>query len=245
MTIEEKAKAYDEALEKARMYRDNAKAVEEYAAVARYENIFPQLRESKNERIRQFLIERIISLYGADSVTPDGIAVNDIVSYLEKQKEPKYAPDALQKSFEAGQASIVDNPEQYGLCKKAEWSEEDEKMRTNAVLSLQYLIEEFPNADFIDSVKKEKAWLKSLCLQPKQEWSDEDEKMRSRILNIFACDQKHYLDETAWLQSLRPSWKPSEEQMKELKDASAVMKCDSDDNAFPSLKTLYEQLEKL
>ena len=53
-------------------------------------------------------------------------------------------------------------------------------------------------------------------LQKPMEWSEEDEKMRSRILDIFACDQKHYLDETAWLQSLRPSWKPSEEQIQAL-----------------------------
>lgn len=47
MTTEEKAKAYDRALEKARIYHDNAKAVKEYAAVARYENIFPELHEEE------------------------------------------------------------------------------------------------------------------------------------------------------------------------------------------------------
>lgn len=40
-------KKYKEALERARIYHDNAKAVEEYAAAARYENIFPELREKK------------------------------------------------------------------------------------------------------------------------------------------------------------------------------------------------------
>ena len=51
--------------------------------------------------------------------------------------EQKMAPDDLQKSFEAGQMSIVDNPEQYGLCKKQEWSEEDKLTVDSAIFWLE------------------------------------------------------------------------------------------------------------
>ena len=44
------------------------------------------------------------------------------------------------------------------------------------------------------------------------EWSEEDEKMRSRILDIFACDQKHYLNETAWFKSLPERFNPQPNQ---------------------------------
>lgn len=54
-TIEEKAKAHDKALTKARMYRDNAKAAGDYAAVARYENIFPELSKSEDDELIEII----------------------------------------------------------------------------------------------------------------------------------------------------------------------------------------------
>ena len=58
--------------------------------------------------------------------------------------------------------------------KPAEWGEEDENMRNNTILSLQSLIDEGINDEFIKGVKDEITWLKSLRPQPKQEWSEED-----------------------------------------------------------------------
>ena len=105
MIIEEKTKAYDEALEKARMYRDNAKAVEDYAAVARYENIFPQLCESEDERMRKRAIAILKqqrdywSYDGPMNKFPPATPRKDLVdaidvalAYLEKQKESKELP---------------------------------------------------------------------------------------------------------------------------------------------------------
>ena len=92
MNIEEKAKAYDEALEKARIYRDNAKAVEEYSSVARYENIFPELRESEDERIRK----RIVLLVEQFA---QGLNKGPMLAYLEKQKEQKPDIELIQQSW--------------------------------------------------------------------------------------------------------------------------------------------------
>ena len=85
MTIEEKAKAYDEALEKTRTYRDNARIVEDYVAVARYENIFPELRESEDERIRKTLVEYFGPKVQLDFVR--GVPIQKIRDWLEKQKD--------------------------------------------------------------------------------------------------------------------------------------------------------------
>lgn len=97
MTTEEKAKAYDEALKKTRIYRDNARIAEDYVAVARYENIFPELRESEDEKTRKRLIKFIsdvkrISESGRNSWAvrkDDAEMCNTFLSYLEKQKEQK------------------------------------------------------------------------------------------------------------------------------------------------------------
>ena len=100
MSIEEKAKAYDEALEKARIYRDNAKAVEEYSAVTRYENIFPELHEPEEERTRKALIQflnDIKSISESDRTSwavrkEDAEMCNNFITYLEKKKEIDSTP---------------------------------------------------------------------------------------------------------------------------------------------------------
>lgn len=53
MEIEEKAKAYDESLKKARDYYDKGYMMINTAL----ENIFPELKESEDERIKKELIE--------------------------------------------------------------------------------------------------------------------------------------------------------------------------------------------
>lgn len=78
-------KKYKEALERARMYRDNAKAVEDYTAVARYENIFPELKPD-DETTRNEILAYIGSKLDINLETH-----NRWCSYLEKQKEQKPA----------------------------------------------------------------------------------------------------------------------------------------------------------
>ena len=150
MTQEQKAKAYDAALENAKkaILKCRPLSIETNLTVAAVlQLVFPQLRESEDERIRKELIEFIKWSVDRHFMREDfhqAKRPSEWIAYLEKQKVPKHAPDDLQKSFEAGQTSIVENPEQYGLCKKAE--SEDERIRkclvkllTNA--SEAYLVE--------------------------------------------------------------------------------------------------------
>lgn len=78
LSIEEKAKRYDEAIERAKHYQKvNGSAV--------IPAIFPELKESEHERIRKWLINTIEEVPN-DSIEWDAIDKSDVLSWLEKQK---------------------------------------------------------------------------------------------------------------------------------------------------------------
>lgn len=86
MTQEEKAKAYDEALKRAREFQKSKDGL----CVLTAESIFPELRESENERMRKAALEGIEYLerkLGWDAI--GDIDILDVKEYLEKQKEQK------------------------------------------------------------------------------------------------------------------------------------------------------------
>ena len=145
MTTEEKAKAYDEALERAKFYHGNCPSEPERKKL---ERMFPVLRESEDERIRKFLIDLLSCGIWKEEwpFTPP-----ECVEYLEKQKEQKPADD---KAFEEWiddwwKHNKVNNPDSYdkgdeiqfdeqgfkNFChrirnmyqQKQEWSEEDKR----------------------------------------------------------------------------------------------------------------------
>lgn len=79
LSIEEKAKRYDEAIERAKHYQKvNGSAV--------IPAIFPELKESEHERIRKWLINTIEEVPN-DSIEWDIIDKSDVLDWLEKQKE--------------------------------------------------------------------------------------------------------------------------------------------------------------
>lgn len=209
MTTEEKAKAYDEALERAKAYHRNElsgsrKEITEY--------IFPELRESEDERIRKEMIKYFTEI---KSTVPIGSPnhFDSYLAYLERQKEQKHAPDDLQKSFEAGQMSIVDNPEQYGLCKKTEWSEVDKMVLNSAIFWLERTLTvekaiDISTRDCPLSMNETLDKLKSLHPQAKRYWSEEDEKMLESIVNLVAGADSQPLGlrfkQFSWLKSRCP-----------------------------------------
>lgn len=84
MTQEEKARAYDEALKVAHRLYEQGTITESLSY------IFPELKESEDERIRKILIENfsnmaMFSYWGATNK----IQVSDIIAWLEKQGEQK------------------------------------------------------------------------------------------------------------------------------------------------------------
>lgn len=83
LSIEEKAKRYDEAIERAKIQHQYS-WVKHSREVA--EEIFPELKENEDEKVRKWLIDTIKEVPD-DSIEWDVIDKSDVLSWLEKQKE--------------------------------------------------------------------------------------------------------------------------------------------------------------
>ena len=272
LSIEEKAKRYDEALKVLHKY-DGVNII---FSQSLKEKMFPELKESEDEKIKKSLIRLVKAFYDCNFPTPEGFERKDILAWIEKQSEQKSAwseessafKDKLLELFQKFRyikesaptnGDIIDYVDAHiqelidTMQKPTEWDGEEEKMLnemyeffdTHKIPSLKHNMDDY--AKFIKSLKDK--------VQPKQEWSEEDE---SHIRYLIECLEhckkgvsltmttptaQEYID---WLKSLRPrsTWKPSKEQMKELNIAK---------NSFFELsyrtkgvlKSLYQDLEKL
>ena len=86
-----------------------------------------------------------------------------------------------------------------------------------------------------------------------QKWGKEDERIRKAILRFLNPDKggtkyssnAQLVEWSAWLKSLRPSWKPSEEQMRYLLAVINEPNNAGSESCHLTLKGLYEQLKKL
>ena len=86
LTIEQKAKRYDEAIEIARKIK-NGEPINASNGTVIPDVIFPELKEDEDEKIRKWLIG-YFNQYIVDDmpqVFSNGLHVKDIISWLEKQ----------------------------------------------------------------------------------------------------------------------------------------------------------------
>lgn len=90
MTTEEKAKAYDEAIERMKSWvkGEHPECFTEAQKAAEF--VFPELKGSEDEKIRKHLIDTFTCYY-KDKYDKewDGLPVKDIIAWLEKQGEQK------------------------------------------------------------------------------------------------------------------------------------------------------------
>ena len=165
----------------------------------------------------------------------------------------------IQKAFRegksAGRKEVFNHPEEYGLQKPAEWSDTNELVFKDICKHLKeegyngwvVLLNALRNGEF----------------QPKPAWSKEDEKIIDTIVSVLSqyMDYKavsdtgsgsgsafatpRYSKEIDWLNSLRPSWKPSKEQMNALLNAKEYLLEGDQFDSAKSIAKLYEQLKKL
>lgn len=217
-TIEQKAKAYDEAIKKAREYHnaDIDNRIMEY--------LFPELIESEDEHIRKELIEYIrktncINFIGKYSKKE----TEKFIDWLEKQgtqklaewgeEDEKYITAAIELVTHCSWGSfrglyreaVVDwlksiknrvQPKAKGWC-------EDDYTYMNALTdTLKGETTCFTNKDLIN-------WLESLKTQPKQELSEEDKDNIQRALYYVdyyrtnEADTKETEECFNWLKSLK------------------------------------------
>lgn len=216
--IEEKAKAYDEVIEKLRdFYRDYDTVSGLIDVKEELANLIPELAESKDERVRKAIIN--VFATHKDYEVFFGASVKDILAWLEKQGEQKGTLcDTCRK---AQPSHSYQDITALGRCaveheqKPTEWSKEDKVM-------LDEIIDFFENGTvkLQHDLSLYASWLKSIKdrvqPQPKQEWSEEDEKMKDAI---YSCVDLHYdgLAKTSlliWLKSLRPqNWTKEDKEI--------------------------------
>lgn len=160
-------KKYKDALELAKSYYGDGNMF--------LDTIFPELKESEDERIRKWLYNLIDRMSFEEDNEPFR---KSVLAWIEKQKEQK--PESCdcsrdEESYINGIHHVLMNPEAYGLIKQkpAEWSEEDEKM-LNVIIG-NYRDNDLPA--FESDRKDVISWLKSLRSRPKSSdnWKPSEE----------------------------------------------------------------------
>lgn len=166
------------------------------------EYLFPELAESEDERVRKAIVEYFKAHSKRENIVKyNGVDTEDIIAYLEKQKEPLTPEEKMNhplylEGFDVGR--------QVGevVAKPAEWSEEDIDMfgSIRSTLSVYSYNPNTPKEERERS-KKELAWFNELydkgCPQP--HWKPSEEQMNAldkarngnvnSAFNLAALDQ--------------------------------------------------------
>ena len=191
--------------------------------------MFPELRESEDEKIRTLLVALVQWAKTFKQSGLDSNTANKMLSYLEKQKEQK--------------------PEE-----KQDYSGLNDLERAIHRGFLCAGVENVPVTIIKDTAAECMGFL--ALIEPKPaEWSEEDKKMRNLAIewaetksgqcNFVGMDSTDFRKIATWLKSLRPSWKPSEEQIYSLGTVVKGAGYVSVGSVGYNLKSLYEQLKKL
>ena len=222
LSIDQKAKRYDEVVERA---KEKYAMFEGMQAGDVLEDIFPELKESDDEKIRKALVEMVHDTTG-DSLWIDyNVHKEDAIDWLEKQGE--------QDAITFNDAHIINSALNDYCCKQYNALHKE----NGGVLSfarLQHLAMDIYG------------WCKKQGEQKPAEWSEEDERMFNSALwhvkNSCGNGGKNSgeFEVYNWLKSLkdRYAWKPSDEQMDALETAVSSLQS-------TALESLYQRLNKL
>ena len=161
LTIEEKAKAYDEALEKLRSLHDNYDTVSTLIDIKEeLEQIFPELAESEDERVRNEIIAFVEQSIHRGGGTPIPQEQEDRwIAWLEKQGE-SYTKRDVDNAYVEGMVYAKDELEKQ----KPSWSKEDKIMIANIrddLFCYQTKVRDEDN-QLAEDIEKEINWFKSL-----------------------------------------------------------------------------------
>ena len=204
LSIEEKAKAYDEALERAKKWY-NAPNIDKMLTYGNriIEEIFPELSESRDERIRKEIIS---------AIKEDWPGHTDWIAWLEKQAQMPV--DKVEPKFKVGQTIIYKGTENIApqkmtisdIVKGQYWddnccivpiSDQDnwELVEQKPAWSEKYIADVFEKVGLAKIVREQSNDNLTIALQsamielskftpqPKQKWSEEDE---TKIKSIIA-----------------------------------------------------------
>lgn len=174
MTQEEKARAYDEALEKARKLCAYPTTK---SFISDLQGLFPELKESEDERIvKELLTFFRESIHGGHILTNK--EYDSWIAWLEKQG--KQGKDILEDAIlDGNEDGLIAETIRYKNEKQGEqkpaWSEEDEKMLQgiwDEILANKHDAKEYEWKTYDKFLN----WLKSLT--PQNRWKPSDEQIR-------------------------------------------------------------------
>lgn len=264
-TIEEKAKAYDESLERAKEQLNGAKVFdydnEQIAHDIRTTvySIFPELKESEDERIRQKLLFLCYSWRNNEQVNiPDKEEVEKTIAWLEKQGKHANFRNKIQigdKVTRNDNGELVNLSQLERVAKKLEKQEEQKPVEEYNITGIGSKNAQGKLGEMIKNLNPVNE-----VLEHNPAWSEEDEEMLRRC--ISATFDHGYLRECDWLKSIKDrvgnfedgykvgfsaakhnQWKPSDAQMASITCAVRKMKGSS---CYDSeLVSLYQDLMKL
>ncbi len=179
---------YEQALERAIEFMSNRgiKPDEDAFKCAKElsETIFPELRESEDDRIRKDIVSFLGILLEQGGVMSEGWNSKECekyISWLEKHNPEntvsKIVSDEetdMQKAHREwrneGIEMVINHPEEYGLQKKCEWSGEDYEM-------LESFLHKLEVCDLLSN--KENVWAirKLKSIRPQPHWKPSEEQM--------------------------------------------------------------------
>ena len=238
MTTEEKARAYDRAIERAKNEYQTHKSFNGFREMV--VRIFPELCKSEDEKIRKSLL-RWLQSNSYTSIA--GIQIDDVIDWLEKQGQVKESE--IPQFIKEMNKEIINN----------DWGEYDRTMAFTLmrdVDQMSYVSKEGKNERI--------GWLNSLdekFTSTESTWSEHDEIMKTHALQIInkywnsVPDTDYGENEISescynWIKSLKDHvhtkkhWKPTDDQLADLKRAIDSYTFEPD-----YLEELYEDLKKL
>ena len=238
---------YEETLERAKELHEAGNALTK----AKMEIVFPELKESDDERIREGLIQHLKELrsWKVGTGAPIKVAAHydAWIAYLERQKEQK----------------------------PAEWSEEDEFFRQQLIVYCENCVQDTLAAKCVNWLKSLRPQQKeevvdrnvfyriadilrwcNLPIGCPVENFKESESEREHLLEIVQCVAHRYANSCTYCKEYSrgyqdglavPHWKPSEEQMNHLLYAYTQLKLQKcyAPHVYETLGSLYDDLKKL
>lgn len=164
------------------------------------ETLIPELRESEDERMLRLITEGFKN-YSRSASKWNNCPVDEIIAWLEKQKPAEWSEEDVKRLYSIGT--------EIGFL-KGRYSEWQKDIDWLYALAEKMGLHKCKIGEVVTEWKKEGIDDKMLS-KPKPEWSEEDEKYLNRVINLWVNDFGEDSDTVKWLKSLRPSWKPNDE----------------------------------
>ena len=266
MTQEEKAEAYDRAIEKSKKFYILCKKCGAKDTVDFLEDTFPELKESEGEKIRKEILEYFQQFKNEEL---RGVNISGWIDWLEKQgihanfRHKIQIGDKVTRNKDGILVNIsqlnriAKKHKKQGKQKSIEWKQENREELTEFENAMMHIGGSFfgENAGLdpndTDTIKEQAELL--LELAPKTEWSEDDKEMFDYALDMVEWydgkNKKRVRLVSNWLKSIkdRYTWKPSDEQLYFLHWLATNVLTDGevDKKASEILYTLYDDLKKL